>query len=497
MSYVDSKVRGGRDRQKQALIVEANQAGAQVHEIVELDAGQAGGGAVGGALTALFGGRMEVDAVHLLRLSTRGWGHAYVQPYSGFAPLPGEHYGVLTGSLASPAIAPADLRHSDEYPFDPARGPEVAQHLAASPAIKAVLRDLAWDWPTGMAKVELDWAVQLRSVGDGTTQVVMQAGRYGGMTTYEVGFGVWLRLCGAIHACLAPGAWPAQHFPIAPRYAGFLGAHSQAQAQAASDPVSVQIDYAPILAEALGPHLGNKVWLGEGPGKKAANIRKHVVPPELAGTPLLAGIDLTTFGSAKDAIVVTPTQLISKEFDDRLVVELATIQAVPEGQRSTAGAVEVIVDRLGTMRIPVGIDFAPVHALLTAIARANRGEAGPVHAEVSAFIGEAPGQLSAAEAQQLAAQARAAMTTGSVSDKINAAAQLLLGGQYQAAIDAYLEIAQAHPERTGTCYGQIGAGLFFIEQYARAIEYYEAAKHHGADPRMMDDNIAEARAKLG
>ena len=82
------------------------------------------------------------------------------------------------------------------------------------------------------------------------------------------------------------------------------------------------------------------------------------------------------------------------------------------------------------------------------------------------------------------------MTTGSVDDKINAAANLLLGGQYQASIDAYLQIAHQHPE-------QIGAGLFFIQQYARAIEYYEAAKQYGADPRMMDENIAEARGFLG
>lgn len=498
MSYLDGKLRGGRDRQKQALIAEAGKAGAQIHDIVELDASAASSGAVlGGALKAMFGGRMRVDALMLLRLSTNGWGHSYVQPFSGFAPLPGEHYGVVNGSLASPAIVRDGPRLFGGVAFDPAPGAEVAKHLSASPAMKAALRELVWEWPSGMAKIELDWAVQLRSVGDGTTQVVMQSGRYGGLTTYEVGFGVWLRLCAAVHPCLAQGAWPAQYFPVPPRFADVLAGPAPASAPTQPEPaVTVALDYGPAIAEALGPHLGKKVWLGEGPAKKMANLRKHVIPAELAGVPTLATIDLTVFGSAKDALILTPTQLLTKEFDDRLRVDLATILDVPAGQSATSSSVEITVARLGSVKVPVGTDFQPVHDLLAAVARVNAGAAGPVHAEVSAFIGEAPGQVSMAEAQQLQAQAEAQMHAGSVDAKINAAASLLVGGQYQTAIDMYLQIAREHPERTGTCYGQVGAGLFFIQHYARAIEYYEAAKQHGADPRMMDENIAEARAYL-
>ncbi len=502
MGFLDKKVQAGRDRQKQALIAEASKAGGQVLEIVELDAGAAqAGSVVGGSLSAIFGGRLKTDGIQIYRLSTQGWPHVYVQPFSGFNPLPGEHHGSLHGALGSPAIARANLRYSD-HPFDPALGLEVARHLASAPAIRAVLKDIVWDWPMGMGKVELDWAVQLRSAGDGTTHVVMQSGRYGGFTTYEVGFSVWWRLCGAIHGCLGQWAVPAQHFPIPVRFAELvmLVMGAPAQPSAPTQPVGgqgvdVQLDYREVIAQALGPHVGNKVWLGEGPAKKMANIREHVIPGHFAGVPVLAAIDLTTFGSAKDAIVVTPTHLLTKEFDEQLCLELAAIQAVPEGQRTIAGHVEIVVDRLGSVRIPVGIDFEPVHALLAAIAQAN-GDATGLHAKVSAFVGEAPGQVSLAEAQELAVQVQRAMATGAVDDKINAAAKLLLASQYQASIDAYLEIARVHPERTGTCYGQIGAGLFFIRQYERAIEYYEAAKQHGANPRMMDENIAEARAAL-
>ena len=505
MAFLDGRVQAGRDRQKQALIAEAGKVGIQIHEILDLDAGAAQAGkVVGDSLKSMFGGKLQIDGIQLFRLYTNGWAHAYVQPYSGFTPLPGEHYGVLPGSLPSPAIARSKSRRQ---PFDPNAGAEIAGFLGQSSALQAVMGQLVWEWPTGMATVELDWTVQLRSVGDGSSQLAMQSGRYGGLTTYDVGFAVWLRLCGAIHGSLAQAAWPAQWFPVQPRFVGLSGGPPQPEqphspaAQAVSAPqgsaVSVQLDYGPAIAQALQPHLGKRVWLGEGPAQKMANVRQHVLPGQISNVPLLAAIDLTTFGSAKDAIAVTNTLLIAKEFDDVICIELAAIRAVPEGQRSMASKVSIVVDGRGTMGIPVGIDFEPVHALLQAVARVNEGGAGPVHAEVSAFVGEGPGQLSAGEAEALANQLQAAMLTGSVDDKINAAARQLLAGAYQAAIDAYLQIAALHPERTGVCYGQIGAGLFFIGHYERAIEYYQAAKQHGADPRMMDDNIAEARGKLG
>ena len=257
--------------------------------------------------------------------------------------------------------------------------------------------------------------------------------------------------------------------------------------------VDVRIDYAGSIRAALQPHLGKKVWVGTIPPKQLGNIQKHVVPPALQGSHLVAGIDLTTFGSAKDAIIVTPTHLVAKEFDDVLTIELAAIRSVIGPKGLTSSSVQIEVDRLGTMSIPVGVDVEPVMALLTAIAQAN---AGSGHVEVSAFVGEAPQEVSMEQAQAFMAQAQAAMGTDAVSDKINAAARLLMAGQYQGAIDAYNTIAQQHPETTGTCYGQIGAALFFLQQYPQAIQYYQAAKQYGEDPAMMDENIAEAQGYL-
>lgn len=84
------------------------------------------------------------------------------------------------------------------------------------------------------------------------------------------------------------------------------------------------------------------------------------------------------------------------------------------------------------------------------------------------------------------------LSGGEVSDKINAAARLLMTGDHEGAIVAYSLVMQEHPEEQATCEGQIGASYYFLGQYEKAIEFYRAAKEHGADAEMMDDNIKEA-----
>ncbi|HLT39212.1 MAG TPA: hypothetical protein VK034_23170, partial [Enhygromyxa sp.] len=264
MSFMNDRVRGARDRQKQALIAEAGKIGAQVVEIVEFgDDARAASGAIGGSLTALIGGSMRVDAVMLVRLQTNGWTHFYAQPFSGFNPLPGEHHGILPGCLATPAILREELRYGD-HPWDPAAGPEVARQLTSSPQVRQAIRSIAWEWAIGLTKVTIDWAIQLRSVGDGTTHVVMQSGRYGGITTYDVGFAQWMQVCQALHSCLAGWAPAAQPFPVPTAHAELIGSHtgSTPTPTPIPEPYAVTVDYVATVRQALAAYVGKKVWIG-------------------------------------------------------------------------------------------------------------------------------------------------------------------------------------------------------------------------------------------
>ena len=434
----------------------------------------------------------------------------FVQPYSGVAALPGEHHGILHGGVAAPAVlrraglksAFAGLLSSCKW--ESPNHPGVAQYLTGAPAIAAVANATKWEWPAGLSKVELDWGIQLRGVGDGTTHVTLHSGRYGGIATYQVGFAHWLALCQALTACLDPAGSTAQQFIVPPSFHDYVYSTPQPEAPpvpptgtpaTAATAVRTDIDYIAAVRDALAPHLGKKVWFGTVPPKQLRNINTHVIPLELQGSHVVAGIDLTTFGSAKDAIVITPTHLIAKEFDDVLTLALSSIRAVTGAQGLTSSKVGIVVDGMGQQTIPVGVDVEPVLALLSAIAAANGG-GGEAQIHASAFVGEAARDVSPEQAAQLIQQMQSSAAAGSVEAKVNAAAQLLVGGQYQSSIDAYNLLCQQHPEQAGTCYSQIGVALFVLNRYPEAIQYYQAAKQYGADPTMMDENIAEAQGCL-
>ena len=83
-------------------------------------------------------------------------------------------------------------------------------------------------------------------------------------------------------------------------------------------------------------------------------------------------------------------------------------------------------------------------------------------------------------------------TTDDVSDALNAASGLLLDQKYAESIAAYRAIIEKYPDERGTAESQVGAAQYFLGQFSEAIDSYVAARSHGADESMMDDNIWEA-----
>ncbi|MCB9600928.1 MAG: tetratricopeptide repeat protein [Sandaracinus sp.] len=87
-------------------------------------------------------------------------------------------------------------------------------------------------------------------------------------------------------------------------------------------------------------------------------------------------------------------------------------------------------------------------------------------------------------------------TSAPDAQQINVAAGWMLDGRYEDATRAYHQIAERFPHHRGTAASQIGACCYFLGRFEEAIGWYEHALQHGADPRMMQDNIDEARAAL-
>ena len=368
MSFLESRAHQARNRQLNALIKEARSAGAtMLSNDDEINASTATvAGATAGALKGLFGGKLNIDVLFVLRLQTNGWQHVFVQPFSGTTPLPGEHYGLLTGSSATPAI----LRRGGllrSWQWDPTAGAELAHYLTQLPGLGAVARNMSWEWPMGFGAVELEWTAQIRALGDGSSQLVMQSGRYGGLTTYGVGFQQWLRLAGQLGPCLHHGPSCAQAFTEPPRFQ-FLSSGELKEATAAHPPAAPRgLDYHATLRATLAGFIGKRIWLDNIPPTQHRNIYEHVLPPEFRDAPLLAAIDLTTFGSAKDAIAITPTHMVFRDGDQPVACELANISAVGREKMTVVD----VVSSAGTFEVPLGFEPKAVIALLSAIATVN------------------------------------------------------------------------------------------------------------------------------
>lgn len=117
----------------------------------------------------------------------------------------------------------------------------------------------------------------------------------------------------------------------------------------------------------------------------------------------------------------------------------------------------------------------------------------PQSRTVNAFISETASKgISVEEAKALQKDFLSKIQTNLVDDQFNSASKLMLNGAYNEAIEAYLTLAEKHPEKRWLCESQIGAGYYFKKEYKKAIDYYLKARQNGAIEEMMDDNVWEA-----
>ena len=85
---------------------------------------------------------------------------------------------------------------------------------------------------------------------------------------------------------------------------------------------------------------------------------------------------------------------------------------------------------------------------------------------------------------------------GNVDKAWDHATRLLTSRRYEEAKQAFEHIAATSPERRPDALNSLGACLHMMRRYAEAIATYEQARAAGADPRTIDENIAESRAAM-
>ncbi|TAL30147.1 MAG: hypothetical protein EPN93_20195 [Spirochaetes bacterium] len=185
-------------RQKKSIESEADAAGCAVLDVVDLSAnGNGTGGVVTGILKDIFGGKSAVDSVYLFRMKRNRSEFWYFQPFDGLSPLPGEFHEILDVVIPGPAVL-REIGIFSKRKWTMANESEFEKLLNTRDLMKSAAKQIEWSWKSGFTSIDLKWTVQLRPVDGTRTHLVMKTGRYGGFTSYNVGFAVYLSLGEAI-----------------------------------------------------------------------------------------------------------------------------------------------------------------------------------------------------------------------------------------------------------------------------------------------------------
>lgn len=70
-----------------------------------------------------------------------------------------------------------------------------------------------------------------------------------------------------------------------------------------------------------------------------------------------------------------------------------------------------------------------------------------------------------------------------------AASRLFVSRDYEGACDAYAALLRRRPELRHYCELQMGAAYYHMGNFEKALQCFTAARVHGADENMIDDNI--------
>jgi hypothetical protein len=339
-----------RSWMKLAVLREAAAAGAQLKSVTDVILGH--NSAVGGAVTALFGGSLAVDAFQCFHLETAGVPHLYVQPYSGLYPLPGEHHAWLQGTLRGPASWESGMFSECWQSPDPA----TSQALARNGPLTAALRSARWEWRIGRGEINYAWHLQTRPFRGGLTHLAMKAtGRVGVVSlVQQAGFIELLEAARAMQPSLvsAPG-YTTMHFVTQPSYDLFFEKMLDRQLPpSAPPPITAPADFSAAIMQALSVAPANKLLLHPLAPVKDNTVRAFVLPPAARHLPIVAFVDSTLMGSAKEGLAMTPTHAFYKVDEHLLSFAYPEVRGVRAPASPTDGSLAVNITNIGELALP-------------------------------------------------------------------------------------------------------------------------------------------------
>lgn len=177
------------NRQEKSIIKEAKKQGLELIDViyVDYDEENKNKGKLNSTASSILGGKLKVTYAQVFLFNKHSEKQIYIQPYSGATPLPGEHHVFLAGGFSSPIV----LKDEELYGGPSWKCEDSALENRINDEgtdIGKAAKEIEFQWGVGTGKIIIEWAVQLYYLGAGKSHLIMQSGRYGGFTTYKVGF---------------------------------------------------------------------------------------------------------------------------------------------------------------------------------------------------------------------------------------------------------------------------------------------------------------------
>lgn len=253
-----------------------------------------------------------------------GYSQLYIQPFSDGTALPGEHHMILTKSVDGCTF----LNNEHIWVSSNSQNQDIYNKSNFLPSAK----NLSPTWKMKQGYVEFEWLIQIQSLGENKSKIVVNAGKLGSSTNYTVGFSTMKDIIEELHNDLSTKLYE-YHIPLnTSEYdsiANTLLEFKQNNDQNKTDHTKLNSQsYSQVLREALAPYKSKRVLVDDIPQKKMKNIVNLVLPSKHKNDQIIASIDLTMFGSSKYALVFTETDCFYRYINEISSFKLKNIRSI-------------------------------------------------------------------------------------------------------------------------------------------------------------------------
>jgi hypothetical protein len=207
--------------------------------------------------------------------------------------------------------------------------PDVAKRLNdAGKPMKKVRKATQFEWRGGTEAFTHEWAVQIASVGDGQSVLILKAGNYGSSWKTKVGF-EHLDLCMRELVPLLDGTQRPQQPPLyRPEFEALFRQHVLGDFEGAAVGPGGLGSYEKGILEIASRYAGDDVYVDDIPRDVEETAREHILADNAGGHDILALFDFGAGEPGEEGAAFTPYACYVRNGDDALEVGLFDIESV-------------------------------------------------------------------------------------------------------------------------------------------------------------------------